>query len=71
MSDDAGDRPLSPGQQGRIATLTGIIAPLVGIVLMVILSLTIDVVVGVVVGGIAVLVLVPITQRLLRRRAKS
>lgn len=63
--------PLSPGQQGRIATLAGLIAPLVGIALMVVLSLTVDVVVGIVVGGVSVLVLVPVTQRLLRKRAKS
>ena len=65
------DGPLSPKQQGQIATLAGLIAPLVGIALMVILSLTVDVVIGVIVGAITVIVLVPITQRLLRRRAKS
>ena len=63
--------PLSPKQQGQIATLAGFVAPLVGIALMVILSLTVDVVVGIVVGALAVIVLVPITQRILRKRAKS
>lgn len=67
MSDD----PLSPKQQGQIATLAGFIAPLVGILLMVILSLTVDVVVGITVGAVAVIVLVPLTQRILRRRAGS
>ncbi len=66
MSED----PISPRQHGQIAALTGLIAPLVGIALMVILSLAVNVVVGIVVGGIAVLVMVPITQRLLRRRAR-
>lgn len=65
MSDD----PLSPKQQGRIATLTGLIAPLLGIALMVILSLAVDVVVGIIVGAVAVIVLVPLTQRILKRRA--
>ena len=64
------DGPLSPKQQGRIATLTGLIAPLIGILLMVILSVVVDVVVGIIVGGVAVMVLVPLTQRFLRRRAK-
>ncbi len=62
------DRP-SPRQHGRIAALAGLIAPLVGIVLMIILSLTIDIVVGIIVGAIAMLIMVPITQRLLKRRA--
>ena len=38
---------------------------------MVILSLTVDVVVGIIVGAVAVIVLVPITQRILKRRAGS
>ena len=65
------DESLSPKQQGQIATLAGLIAPLLGILLMVIISLTVDVVVGIIVGGLAVIVLVPITQRLLRRRSRS
>ena len=65
------DGPLNPKQQGQIATLTGLIAPLLGILLMVILSLVVDVVVGIIVGAVAVLVLVPLTQRFLKRRAKS
>ncbi len=62
------DEPLSPKQQGQIATLAGLLAPLVGILLMVILSLTVDVVVGIIVGAVTMIVLVPITQRFLRRR---
>ena len=64
MSDD----PLSPKQQGQIAAKAGFLAPLVGIALMVILSLTIDVVVGVIVGAVAMIVLVPLTHRILNRR---
>ena len=67
MSDD----PLSPKQQGQIATLSGLIAPFLGIVLMVIISVLINVIVGIIVGAVAVIVLVPITQRILRRRADS
>lgn len=67
MSDD----PLSPKQQGQIATLAGFIAPLLGILLMVILALLVDVIVGIIVGAVAVIVLVPLTQRILKRRAGS
>ena len=62
---------LTPKQQGQIATLAGFLSPIVGIILMVILALLVNVVVGIIVGAIAVLVMVPITQRLLRRRSKS
>lgn len=65
------DGPLSPKQQGQIATLSGFIAPLIGILLMVILSLVVDVIVGIIVGAFAVIVLVPITQRILKRRSKN
>ncbi len=65
------DGPLSPRQQGQIATLAGFVAPVFGILLMVIISLTVDVVVGIIVGAVAVIVLVPITQRILKRRARS
>ncbi len=64
MSDD----PLSPKQQGQIAAKAGFLAPLVGIALMLILSLTIDVVVGVIVGAVAMIVLVPLTHKILSRR---
>ena len=63
--------PLSPKQQGQIATLAGFIAPLLGILLMVILALLVDVIVGIIVGAVAVIVLVPLTQRILKRRAGS
>ncbi|MDE2744837.1 MAG: hypothetical protein OXI41_02465 [Chloroflexota bacterium] len=65
------DESLSPKQQGQIATLAGFIAPLIGILLMVVLGLVVDVVVGIIVGAVAVLVLVPLTQRILKRRAGS
>jgi len=65
------DGSLSPKQQGQLAVRAGLIAPLVGIALMVILSLTVDVLVGVVVGAVAVIVLVPLTHRILNRRSKT
>ena len=65
------DGSLTPRQQGQIATLAGFLSPLVGILLMIILAVLVNVVVGIIVGAIAVLVMVPITQRLLRRRSQS
>jgi len=65
------DGPLSPKQQGQIATLAGFIAPLIGILLMRILRLVVDVIVGIIVGAVAGIVLVPVTQRILNRRSKN
>ena len=37
---------------------------------MVILALTVNVIIGIIVGAVAVLVMVPITQRILKRRTR-
>ncbi len=60
--------PIGPAEQGAIAARVGLIAPLVGIVLMIVLSTLVNVIIGIIVGAVAVIVLVPITHRILRRR---
>lgn len=65
------DQIPSPKQQGGIAARAGLLAPIIGIALMIILGITVDVVVGIIVGAIAMIVLVPITIKLLGRRNDS
>ena len=65
------DQPPTPKQQGGVAARAGLIAPLVGIAIMVVLSITVDPVIGVVAGALVMVALVPIVIRILNRRRDS
>ena len=62
------DPSSTPKQQGSVAARAGLIAPVIGIAVMVILALAVDALIGVVVGAVVMVALVPILIRVLNRR---